>query len=218
MKTGHIKKNPAEALPRIKIPKSDLNKPLSTKTLFKLLRSFDRTTWMGMRDFTIVSILWATGLRLNELLTIKRSDINLDYDPKHKTGTLLVHGKGGKERTLFIVDTLYEVIFHYLSLKKTPKGKNSPLFPSNKRTCISTRRVQQLIQEAAARTGITAGVTPHVFRHTFATQMYNRKVPLDGIREIMGHERLSETSMYIHITDELQRSVLKKISCKENAS
>lgn len=101
MKTEHIKKNPAEALPRVKIPKSDLNKPLRARTVFKLLKSFDRSKWMGMRNFTIISILWALGLRLNELLNMKRSDINLDYDPEHKIGTLLVHGKGGKEMTLF---------------------------------------------------------------------------------------------------------------------
>jgi len=216
VKTGYMKKNPAETLPRVKVPKSDLNKPLSTNTIFKLLQSFDRSRWIGMRNFTIVSILWALGLRLNELLKMKRKDINLDYDREHKTGTLLVHGKGGKERTLFIVDTLYEVIFRYLSLKRTPKRQGSLLFPSNKGKCISRRRVQQLLQEAAARTGITARVTPHVFRHTFATDMYNRKVPIEAIKEIMGHERLSETSVYVHITDQLQEEVLNKISCKEN--
>jgi site-specific recombinase XerD len=91
VKTGHMKKNPAEALPRVKIPKSNLNKPLATKTIVRLLKSFDRNKWMGMRNFTIVSILWALGLRVNELLKMKRKDLNLDYDPEYKTGTLLVH-------------------------------------------------------------------------------------------------------------------------------
>ena len=95
-KMGYIKKNPAEALPSVKVPKSDLNKPLETKTILKILKSFNRNNWMGMRNFTIVSILWVLGLRVNELLKIKRKDINLDYDPEHKTGTLLVHGKGDK--------------------------------------------------------------------------------------------------------------------------
>jgi site-specific recombinase XerD len=218
VKTGYVKKNPAEALPRVKIPKSNLNKPLATKTIFKLLKSFDRNTWMGMRNFTIVSILWALGLRVNELRKMKRKDINLDYDPEHKTGTLLVHGKGGKERTLFIVDTLYDTIFHYLSLKKTPKRQGSLIFPGTKGNCIGGPRVRQLIQEAAMRIGITARVVPHVFRHTFATNMYNRNVPIEAIKEMMGHETLRETSVYIHITDELQAEVLKKISIKEKVS
>ena len=196
VKTGYLKKNPAEALSRVRIPKSDLNKPLKTKVLFALLKSFDRTKWMGMRNFTIVSILWTLGLRVNELLKMKRCDINLEYDPEHKTGTLLVHGKGGKERTLFIVDTLYEVIFHYLSLKKTPKRKGSLIFSGTKRKTISTTRVRQLIMEVAKGTEITERVTPHVFRHyTFATDMYNQGVPLEAIQEMMGHETLRETSV-----------------------
>jgi integrase len=72
-----------------------------------------------------------------------------------------------------------------------------------------------LIQEAAKRLGITERVTPHVFRHTFATDMYNQNVPVDAIRQMMGHETLRETSVYIHITDDLQAEVLKKISIKE---
>jgi site-specific recombinase XerD len=216
VKAGYLKKNPAEALPRVRIPKSDLNKPLKTKVICALLKSFDRTKWMGMRNFTIVSILWALGLRVNELLKIKRRDINLEYDPDKKTGTILVHGKGNKERTLFIVDTLYEVISRYLSLKKTPKRQGSFLFPGTKGKTIGTTRVRQLIMEAAERIGITARVTPHVFRHTFATDMYNQGIPIDAIQEMMGHETLRETSVYIHISDELQAEVLKKISIKED--
>jgi site-specific recombinase XerD len=218
VKAGYVEKNPAEALPRVRIPKSDLNKPLKTNVLCALLKSFDRTKWMGMRNFTIVSILWALGLRVNELLNIKRKDINLEYDPEHKIGTLLVHGKGDKERTLFIVDTLYDTIFRYLSLKTTPKRQGSLLFPGTKGKTIGTTRVRQMIMEVAHRIGITARVTPHVFRHTFATDMYNRKVPIEAIQEMMGHETLRETSVYIHISDELQAEVLKKISTKEKIS
>lgn len=218
VKTSHINKNPADNLPRVKIPKSTLNKPLATETLFALLKSFDRNRWMGMRNFTIVSILWGLGLRVNELLKMKRRDINLEYDPEHKTGTLLVHGKGGKERTLFIADTLFEVIFRYLSLKKTPKRQGSFLFPGTKGKTIGRTRVRQLIMEAAKRIGITARVTPHVFRHTFATDMYNHGVPIEAIQEMMGHETIRETSVYIHISDELMAEVLKKISIKEKVS
>ena len=64
--------------------------------------------------------------------------------------------------------------------------------------------------EAAKRIGITARVTPHVFRHTFATDMYNQGIPIEAIQEMMGHETLRETSVYIHISDELQAEVLNK--------
>jgi len=218
VKNGYMKKNPAEALPRVKVPKSDLNKPLSIKTIVKLLKSFNRNKWIEMRNFAIVSILWALGLRVNELLKIKRKDINLDYDVEHKTGTLLVHGKGGKERTLFVVDILYDVIFHYLSLQNTPKRQGSLIFMGINGKCIGGPRVRQLIQEAARRSGITARVAPHVLRHTFATDMYNKNVPIEAIKEMMGHSTIRETSVYIHITDELQTEVLKKISIKGKVS
>ena len=218
VKTGHLKTNPAEKLPRVKIPKSDLNKPLSKETIFTLLKAFNRNTWMGMRNFTIVSILWALGLRVNELLSLKIKDVRLDYDPDGRIGTLLVHGKGGKERTLFIVDALYDTLFQYLNAEKTPKRKNSLLFSGAKGKIICGSRVRQMMQEAAKRIGITDRITPHVFRHTFATDMYHQNVPVEAIREMMGHEALRETSMYIHISDELQAEVLKKISIREQVS
>ena len=186
VKMGIIKKNPAEALPRVKIPRSNLNKPLASKIILKILKSFNRNKWRGMRNFTIVSILWALGLRVNELHNMKRKDLNLDYDPEHKTGTLLVHGKGGRERTLFIVDTLYDTIVHYLNLPETPKREGSLLFPGTKGKTIGGSRVRQLIQEAAGHLGLNERVVPHVFRHTFATDMYNRNVPIEAIKEMKG--------------------------------
>ena len=215
VKTGHRESNPADKLPRVKVPKSTLNKPLATDTLVKLLNSFDKTTWMGMRNFTIIAMLWALGLRVKELRAIKRRDIDLEYDPDNKTGTLLVHGKGGKERTLFIVDDLFDTLFHYLRLKKTPKAGDSLIFPGSKRPVIGRSRVRQMIMESAAKAGITSRVTPHVFRHTFATDMYKRKVPVEAIKDMMGHEAIRETSVYVHITDELQAVALNKLSLKE---
>src|SRR3989304_3969645 len=103
VKSGRLKENPAEFLAPLRIPKSEMNKPISQESAFALLQSFDRSTPMGMRNFTIVSFLHALGLRVNELLAIKAGDVRLDYDPKQRIGTLLVHAKGGKERTLFVV-------------------------------------------------------------------------------------------------------------------
>jgi integrase/recombinase XerD len=170
---------------------------------------------MGMRNFTIIAVLWALGLRVKELRAIERRDIDLDYDPGNKTGTILVHGKRGKERTLFIVDDLFDTLFHYLRLKKTPKPGKSLIFPGNKSPVISRSWIRRMIKETAAKAGLTGRFTPHVFRHTFATDMYNRDVPLEAIMEMMGHESIRETSVYVHITDELQAMALNKLSVKE---
>jgi len=217
IKLNLVSYNPTENLPPIRKRKSDLNKPVPAESVIKLLKSFDRTTWLGMRNFIIVSILWTLGLRVNELVTLKRKDLNLDYDPEKKIGTLLIHGKGRKERTLFIVDKLYTHLAHYLSHRKFPKQKNKPLILSRNNTSISTRRVEQIIQDAVIKAGITERITPHVLRHTFATEMYHRNVPLEAIKDMLGHESITETSLYIHISEILKQDILKKLSVKRSA-
>lgn len=208
VKIDYVKINPADTISRVKIPKSDMNKPIETKIIFSLLKSFKKNKWMQIRNFIIVSILWALGLRVNELLKIKRRDLNMDYDVENKIGTLLVHGKGDKERTLFVVDTLYDAISGYLNQEKTPKRKGSLIFPGSKGKCISSSRVRRFIKEACRRLGIITRIVPLSFRHTFATNMYNQKVPVDAIRRIMGHQTLKETTVYIHIADELKEEAL----------
>jgi site-specific recombinase XerD len=217
VKSGCLKENPAELLAPVRIPKSVLNKPISVQSAFALLHAFDRSTHMGMRNFTIVSLLYALGLRVNELLSIRESDVRTDYDPKHRIGTLLVHGKGGKERTLFIVDGLYDAVIAYCGRKKAGNRKKTPLFSGTGGKNMRRDRVRQLINEAAARAGVTERVTPHVFRHTFATEMYNRNVPIEAIKDMLGHSSVKETSIYIHVSDELAAAVLERIGIKEKA-
>jgi integrase/recombinase XerD len=215
VKSGCMQDNPAEHLAPVKIPKSTMNKPISRESMFALLRSFDRRTAMGMRNFTIVSFLYALGLRVNELLAIKTRDVRLDYDRRRRIGTLLVHGKGGKERTLFIVDRLYDTVVSYFRLKKTKNRPNSPFFTGPNGKNMRSDRVRGLLEESAARAGVTGRVTPHVLRHTFATEMYNRNVPLEAIKEMMGHSSARETGIYIHVSDELGAGALEMIGIRE---
>jgi integrase/recombinase XerD len=218
VKSGFMKENPAELLAPVRIPKSVLNKPITKQSAFALLNSFDRSTRMGMRNFTIVSFLYALGLRVNELLSIRESDVRTDYDPTRRIGTLLVHGKGGKERTLFVVDELYDTIIDYCGLKKAGKAKKTPFFSGTGGKMMRRDRVRQLINEAAASTGVTERVTPHVLRHTFATEMYERNVPVEAIKEMMGHASVKETSIYIHVSDAIAAEVLDGIGIKESMS
>jgi integrase/recombinase XerD len=217
VKSGCMQDNPAEHLAPVRIPKSTMNKPISRESAFALLRSFDRNTSMGMRNFTILSFLYALGLRVNELLAIKARDVRLDYDPRGRIGTLLVHGKGGKERTLFIVDGLYDTVVSYCGLKRAEKRTNSPFFMGQNGKMMRGDRVRQLLKEAAARTGVSERITPHVLRHTFATEMYCRNVPGEAIKEMMGHESLRETSIYIHVSDELGAEALEMIGIWEES-
>jgi integrase/recombinase XerD len=212
-KMGIIQNNPCENLMLIRKEKSTLNQPVSVETAFKLLDRFDRSTWMGLRDFTIVSILWAMGLRLNECLTLKVRDYDPSYNRPQKIGTLHVRGKGNKNRTLFVVDKLYDNLNQYLAHPDSPQQKSDFLFPTKIRTGkpVSQDRVRRMIKQTAREAGLTERITPHVLRHTFATHMYTRGVPADAISRIMGHDSIEETSLYIHVSKELKKQALEKI-------
>ncbi|MBN2267393.1 MAG: tyrosine-type recombinase/integrase [Candidatus Babeliaceae bacterium] len=212
-KMGIIQHNPAQHLMFIRKEKSDLNQPVSEETAFALLDGFDRTTWMGLRDYTLVSMLWALGLRLSECLSLKVGDFDPAYDRSQRIGALRVHGKGSKQRTLFVVDKLYDALTEYLSHPESPQKKSDVLFQNkwHNGKPVSKDRVRRMIKQAAKDAGLTERITPHVLRHTFATQMYERGVPAEAISRIMGHDSIEETSLYIHVSGEMKKEALKKI-------
>jgi len=218
VRTDIIPENPAEALFPIRKQKSDKNQPISRETAFKLLHAIDRTKWIGERNFIIISIFWALGLRLNELITLKVRDFEPGHDPENNIGLLRVHGKGDKQRALFVVDTLYAHLVHYLNHPESPKKKSEPLFPVQKNKTISTDRVQRMIKEYAASAGICERITPHVLRHSFATEMYHRGVPLYAIQAMLGHENEAESAIYIHVSDELEKQALENIAIEGRMS
>jgi site-specific recombinase XerD len=212
-KMGIIKHNPAQNLMHIRKVKSTLNQPIPVESARTLLSSFDQSSWLGLRDFNIVSMLWAMGLRLSECLALKIEDFDPEYNRPEKIGTLLVHGKGRKQRTLFVVDKLYDSLIRYLDHPNSPEGKTDFMFPTNLHTGkpVSGDRVRRVIKQAALEAGLIERITPHVLRHTFATDMYTRGVPSDAISRIMGHNSLEETALYIHVPEAMKIEALKKI-------
>jgi integrase/recombinase XerD len=204
--------NPAEALFPIRKIKSDKNQPIPTRVAIKLLAAMDRDTWIGERNYVMVSILWALGLRINELVTLKLDDFEPFHDPEHHIGLLRVHGKGNKDRALFVVDRLYRVLTTYLCHPQSPRLKKEPLFPTEKKNPVSKDRVQCAVRQAVARAGIKVRVTPHILRHSFATEMYEQRIPVQDIRAMLGHRNLDETSIYVHVSPALQKQALNKIS------
>lgn len=205
-----IKKNPADAIPIIRKKRSDRNKPISKDTAFKLLKSIDRSTWIGRRNYMIISMFWALGLRLSELTSLKVRSFEPDHG--HRIGLLRVRGKNRKQRALFIVDKLYDTLVAYLDDPQSPHKKNEPLFPVDKGTAVSNDRVQRMIKEYCSKADIKDRITPHVLRHTFATEMYHNNVPVSAIQSMLGHSKKAETSIYIHVSDQLQRHALELIS------
>lgn len=203
--------NPADALPLLRRVKSEKNQPISKQVASKLLYSIDQTSWRGMRNFLIISILWALGLRLNELTSLKVADFEADHAKREKIALLRIRGKNKKHRALFVVDKLYDYMTTYLAHPASPSKKKDPLFPT-KNGPISGDRVQSMIKEYAKGAQICERITPHVLRHSFATEMYHQKVPLSAIQAMLGHASINESTIYIHVSDQLQKEALEIIS------
>ncbi len=211
-----IKKNPADAIPIIRKKRSDRNKPISRDIAFKLLRSIDQSTWIGKRNYLIISMLWALGLRLNELTSLKVSSFEPEHG--HRIGLLRVKGKNRKQRALFIVDKLYDTLVAYLNDPQSPHKKDAPLFPVEKGSAISNDRVERLIKEYCFKASIRERITPHVLRHSFATEMYHHNVPLSAIQSMLGHSSIAETSIYIHVSNQFRKQALEQISISGEVS
>jgi integrase/recombinase XerD len=210
-KAGLAQLNPAEALPLLIHRRRERTNPIEASDAFKLLDSFNRSTWTGLRDYTMVSILWALGLRTAELTGLSVRD----FEPGHgkRTGLLRIRGKNKKQRALFVVDSLYDQITLYLAHPDSPEKKSSPMFTADtKKTAISKNRLQRLVKDQAKMTGIKTEVPPRVLRHSFATEMYHSKVPLDAICAMMGHDSIAETAVYVHVSDQLIKQALDAVS------
>lgn len=209
-KTGDNTSNPAQALPLLIKRQRRRTKPISTIDAFKLLDSFDQSSWHGLRNYTMVSVFWALGLRTSELTGLKVRSFETGHGKR--IGLLRVRGKNKKQRALFVVDRLLDELIRYLSHPKTPNKKCAPLFQADtKTTAISNNRVQRIVKDQAKKAGIVADVTPRVLRHSFATEMYHCGVPLSDIQVMMGHDSIADTSIYIHVSDKLKQLALDSI-------
>ena len=210
-KAGLSASNPADVLPLLIKRRRQRTNPIKASDALKLLNSFDRNTWPGLRDYTMVSMLWALGLRTSEL-----TGLNVrDFEPAHgkRTGLLRIRGKNKKQRALFVVDRLFDQLARYLAHPKSPRKKLSPMFPADtKKTAISNNRLQRIVKDQARKAGIAAEVTPRVLRHSFATEMYQQKVPPSAICAMMGHDSIAETAVYVHVSDLLVKQVLDAVS------
>ncbi len=213
-----VKKNPAQALPPIRKTISQRNKPIPEQIAFDLLGSIDQSTWIGKRNFLIISVHWALGLRLSELTSLRIKNFEANHDPENKIGLLRINGKNKKQRALFVVDKLYDVLVDYLNDRKSAHKKYAPLFPVQTGKAISNSRVQRMIKEYAQKANIKERITPHVLRHSFATHMYHKDVPLSAIQAMLGHCTKAETAIYVHVSDALQKQALEQITIQGRLS
>ena len=213
-----LNKNIASAIPRLRKNGISRVMPVSRDTVERLLDTVEQSSWFGKRNYMIISMLWALGLRISELTGLRVGSFEPDHDPENRIGLLRVKGKNRKQRALFVVDDLYDNLVSYLAHSQSPKRKADPLFPVEKGTAISNDRVQKKIKEYCKEAGIKERITPHVLRHSFATEMYHANVPLEAIQAMMGHDRKSETAVYIKVSDQFMEEALIQLTINGGVS
>ena len=151
------------------------------------------------RDKLIIEMLYATGVRVSELINIKLSDI--DFDNKR----IVVCGKGNKERIVYYGDYASEALYKYLETH--PKRNHNYLFMNSRGGKITDRGIRYIIDNIMKRLSVKTHVTPHVLRHTFATDMLNNGCDIRVVQELLGHSSLRTTEIYTHVTNEQLKKV-----------
>ncbi len=210
-----IDSNPAEY---VQIPKLKKKLPdfLFFEEIIKLIDSFKEDNAITKRDQVIVELLYGTGMRVTELSDLNLKDINLEDD------TIRVLGKGSKERIVPFSKPVKEAIKKYIEQRgQIPKKNyrqsisNKALFINNIGKRISARSIRRIINKYIRIACINKKISPHVFRHTFATHLLNGGADLRSVQELLGHESLSTTQIYTHITkDNLIKTYKKSIPRK----
>lgn len=153
----------------------------------------------GVRDRLIIEMLYATGVRVSELVNIKVNDI--DFNNRR----IIVLGKGNKERIVYYGEYAEEVLKEYM---KTHERKNhNYLFVNSKGGQLTDRGVRYTIDNIMSKLSVKTHVTPHVLRHTFATDMLNNGCDIKVVQELLGHSSLKATEIYTHVTNEHLKKV-----------
>lgn len=180
-----------------------LPKFLDLDEVDRLLAQPDVTTPRGLRDKALISVLYATGLRVSELISLKSSNLHL------REGYLTCIGKGDKERIVPIGQEATDWVQKYLA-EGRPKlvPKSSPwLFVNARGGPLSRVGFWKLLKEYGLKAGITRTISPHVLRHSFATHLLDRGADLRAIQMMLGHADLSTTQIYTHVLEARLRSV-----------
>lgn len=190
-------------------PKKDklIPKYVNYNNLEEIFEVPNINTKEGQRERLILEILYGCGVRVSELVNIKIKDINISNK------TILIFGKGSKERLVYFGDYAKEIIDLYIKegRKLFLDGLTSDyLIVGNKKEKLTTRRIEQIINELIEKTSLKLNITPHMFRHTFATHLLDQGCDLLAVKEMLGHESLSSTEIYTHVTNEHLKEIYRK--------
>ena len=214
LKYGHkieVKTLSPEKIELAKLPQRSVDL-ITIDELNRLLSATEGDDEKSLRDKALLEMLFSTGLRVSELCSL-----NVDIDLSREE--LSVRGKGDKVRVVFISPEAKKAVMEYI---KARKDMDEPLFVSYGKAGKSTgrltpRSVQRLIKHYATKAGITKKVTPHVIRHSFATDLLQNGADIRSVQALLGHANISTTQVYTHVTDSHLRDIHRNFHGKRRA-
>ncbi len=202
---GAIAADPAERLSSPSVWQA-LPKFLSVKEVESLLTAPDAGEPRGVRDRAMLEVLYGAGLRVSELVGLKPADISLDE------GFLICRGKGGKERIVPLGTTACAAVRAYIGGARPLFDKRSagPLFLTRRGGAFTRQGFWKLLKGYALQAGVTAKISPHVLRHSFATHLLERGADLRSVQLMLGHSQITTTQIYTHVSRDRLRQVYDK--------
>ncbi len=193
----------------IRNPKKEKKLPnfLQQDELDKIFDIIPLDTPLGIRNRCIIELLYATGLRVSELTNLNIDDIDMH------TKEIRVLGKGNKERIVYFGEYALKYLNLYIDESRPTlldKNKSKALLINNNGEPLSSRGVEMVVDDIVKKAALKHNISPHVLRHTFATDLLNNGADLKSVQELLGHSSLSTTQIYTHITNDRLRSVYLK--------
>jgi len=202
-----IKANPAD---NVKSPRKikSLPKFLTDTEVEQILDTIDTSSPLGFRDRTILELLYATGMRISELCNLDMSDLNLEGQE------ITVFGKGGKERIVLVSNRARKYLEEYIEKYRPALLQdclnNTALFINNTGYRLQQRSIRRSLTNIVKSLNLPKHVSPHVFRHSFATRLLEKGADLRVVQELLGHASISNTQIYTHVSTERLRQAYNK--------
>lgn len=198
-----IDSSPAEL---IEAPKSSRPLPdtLSTEEIDRLIGSIEDNTTKGLRDRAILEVLYSCGLRVSELCDLRLGDLFFGE------GYIRVIGKGDKQRLVPMSSIARSRIQLYMDVRSKERRKEEILFLNNRGKKLTRVMIFTIIKQAAQRAGIEKKISPHTFRHSFATHLLEGGANIRQVQELLGHENILTTEIYTHLDDSHLRQTLEE--------
>ena len=207
-----VESNPAENIISPKRPRS-LPKFLTMEEIEQILSNINIDTPAGFRNRTILELLWASGMRVSELSGLNFGNLNLENNE------ITVFGKGAKERIILITDRAKTYLENYINTARAlvakgyqlpPVTDDTPVFINKTGYRLQTKMIRNVINDIVEKIELPKHVTPHMFRHSFATHLIENGADLRVVQELLGHASISNTQIYTHISMQHMKDVYDK--------